>query len=140
MLAEVANMSGTWVLNVKRSQWGNKPSPTRVDLVIEHNEPALKYSGTTQAPDERGATSFSFTGAIDQKEYVVKEDTGERRVRFRRTSDNTVEGVYIGPDGKTQETTKTTISRDARTLIRHVTVKLPDSRTSRWTEVYEKSH
>jgi hypothetical protein len=138
-MADVANMSGTWTLNVKRSEWGNKPSPTRVDLVIEHSEPAFKYSGTAQAPDERGPSSFQFSGAIDQKEYPVKEDNSSRKARFKRTSDSTIEGVYIGPDGKTQETTKITLSRDGKTMVREVSIKLPDGRTSSWKEVYERT-
>jgi hypothetical protein len=137
--ADAANMSGTWSLNVKRSTWGDKPSPTRVDLVIEHNEPAFKYSGTTQAPDERGPTKFEFAGAIDGKDYAVKEDgsTG-RKARFRRISGNVIEGIYTGPDGKTAETTKLTLARDSKTLSRETRIKLPDGRESKWTEVYEK--
>jgi hypothetical protein len=137
--ADVANMSGNWALNVKRSTWRDKPSPVRVDLVIQHNEPAFKYSGTAQAPDERDASTFEFSGAIDEKEYPVKENgNASRKARFKRTADNTVEGVYIGPDGKTAESTRTTLSRDGKTLVRRVQVKLPDGRVSTWTEVYEK--
>jgi hypothetical protein len=137
--AEVANMSGIWALNVKRSDWGNKPAPTRVDLVIEHNEPSFKYSGTAQAPDERGPSKFEFSGAIENKEYSVKEDTGERKARFRRTSDSSVEGIYVGGDGKVQETTTTKILPDGKTLVRQVRIKLPDGRVSSWSEVYEKA-
>jgi hypothetical protein len=138
LYAEVANMSGTWALNVKRSDWGKKPSPTRVDLVIEHNEPAFKYHGTSQAPDERGPSTFDFNGRIDEKDYPVKEDTGERKARFKRLSDTTVEGVYTGPGGKTQEVTKTIVSRDGKTLERQVRIKLADGTVSRWSEIYEK--
>ena len=137
--ADVGNMSGNWALNVKRSTWGDKPSPVRVDLVIEHSEPSFKYSGSAQAPDERGASTFEFAGAIDEKEYPVKENgTAARKARFKRTADNAIEGVYIGGDGKPAESTRTTLSRDGKTLIRRVQIKLPDGRTSQWTEVYEK--
>jgi hypothetical protein len=136
--AEVASMTGTWALNVKRSDWGKKPSPARVDLVIEHNEPAFKYRGTSQPPDERGPSTFEFTGKIDSKEYPVKEGATERKARFKRLSDHVVEGVYLGPDGKTAEVTKTTVSRDGKTLEREVRIELPDGTTSRWKEIYEK--
>jgi hypothetical protein len=136
---DVANMSGIWTLNVKRSDWGKKPPPTRVDLVIEHNEPSFRYSGTAQPPDERGPSKFEFTGAIDNKEYIVTEDTGKRKARFRRTSDNSVEGVYLDMDGKVQETTTTTVLRDGKTMVRQVRIKLPDGRMSTWSEVYEKA-
>jgi hypothetical protein len=132
-------MSGNWALNVKRSNWGDKPSPVRVDIVINHNEPAFKYSGSSQAPDERDASTFEFSGAIDDKEYPVTENgKTARKAKFKRTARNTVEAVYFGPDGKQAETTRTTLSRDGKTLVRQVRVKLPDGRVSRWTEVYEK--
>jgi hypothetical protein len=139
LYADVANMSGTWALNVKRSNWGDKPSPVRVDIVVEHHEPALKYSGSSQAPDERDASTFEFNGAIDDKAYSVTENgKASRKAKFKRTGDNTVEAVYFGPDGKQAETTRTTLWGDGKTLIRQVRIKLPDGRLSTWTEVYEK--
>jgi hypothetical protein len=132
-------MSGTWALNVKRSNWGDKPSPVRVDIVIEHREPAFKYSGSSQAPDERDASTFEFNGAIDDKEYpVIENGKSTRKAKFKRTADNTVEAVYFGPDGKQAESTRTTLSRDGKTLVRQVRIKLPDGRISSWSEVYEK--
>jgi hypothetical protein len=137
--AEVANMSGAWALNVKRSTWGDKPSPTRVDLTIQHNEPSFKYSGTAQPPDERAASTFEFSGAIDEKEYTVTENgKAARKVRYKRTGDNTIEGVFMGTDGTSAEMTRTTLARDGKTLVRNVRIKLPDGRVSTWTEVYEK--
>jgi hypothetical protein len=138
LLADVANMSGTWALNVRRSAWGNTTSPTRVDLVIEHNEPSFKYKGTSQTPNESAPSTFEFSGAIDDKEYTVKENRGQRKVRFKRTSDNAIEGVYFGPDGKTAEHTTMRLLRDGKTLVRQVRMKLPDGTDASWTEVYEK--
>src|SRR4029450_8737000 len=101
LYGNVANMSGTWALNVKRSTWGDKLSPVRGDIVVEHNEPALKYSVSSQAPDERDASTFEFNGAIDDKTYTVTENgKATRKAKFKRTADNTVEAVYFGPDGK----------------------------------------
>ena len=139
LYADAANMSGTWALNVKRSTWGDKPSPVRVDITIEHNEPAIKYSGSSQAPDERDASTFEFSGAIDNKDYSVTENgKTTRKARFKRTADNTVEAVYFDPDGKEAENTRMTLSRDGKTLVRQVRVKLPDGRISTWSEVYER--
>jgi hypothetical protein len=139
LYADVANMSGTWALNVKRSTWGDKPSPVRVDITIEHNEPAFKYSGSSQAPDERAASTFEFNGAVDDKEYPVSENgKATRKARFKRTADNAVEAVYFDPDGKQAETARMSLSRDGKTLVRQVRVKLPDGRLSTWSEVYEK--
>ena len=136
--ADVANMSGNWALNVKRSDWGKRSAPSRVDLVIEHNEPSFKYRGTTQSTDERGPSTFEFNGAIDDKQYPVKEDKSERKARFKRTSDNAIEGVYFGPDGKPAERTTMRLLRDGKTLVMQVRLKLPDGTENSWTEVYEK--
>ncbi len=139
LYAEVANMSGTWALNVKRSTWGDKPSPVRVDIKVEHNEPAFKYFGSSQAPDERDAATFEFSGAIDDKAYPVTENgKTARKARFKRSADNTVEAVYFGPHGKEAEKTRMTLARDGKTLVRQVRVKLPDGRVNTWREVYEK--
>ena len=42
---QAADLSGTWQLNVERSHWGKHPKPTSGTVVIEHHEPAFKYSG-----------------------------------------------------------------------------------------------
>lgn len=140
LLADAYNMSGTWALNVKRSTWGQKPAPVRVDLTIQHNEPSLKYSGSVQPAGEQTPSKFSFDGAIDGKEYTVKDDTGSYKVRLTRKSDSVVEAVTIGHDGKTHETSTVTMQRDGKTMIRKLKAKLPDGRTSEWTEIYEKQH
>src|SRR4051812_36352316 len=93
LLADVANMSGTWVLSDSRSRFGNNPHPSEVFLTIEHNEPKLKYQGTVNRPQEGAITDFRFDGAIDGKEYTVKEESGERKTTFRRLNDRSVESV-----------------------------------------------
>src|SRR6266436_1385416 len=68
LAADVANMSGTWILEVQKSKWNSKPPPQSVRITIEHNEPKLKYEGTiTDANDV--TKKFSFDGAIDGKDY-----------------------------------------------------------------------
>jgi len=138
LFAGVANMSGTWKLNVKRSEWGNKPAPDHVFITIEHNDPSLKYSGSVQAPGESNESKFEFNGAIDGKEYTLKDDEGTHRVRMTRKSDNSIETVMIGPDGETQGTSTTTLAADGKTMFRKVRAKLANGQTSEWTEVYEK--
>ena len=133
-----ANMSGTWKLNVKRSEWGKKPAPHHVFLTIEHNDPTLKYSGAVQAPGEREESKFKFEGAVDGKEYKLSDDEGDRSIRFTRKSENTVESLMKSPDGKTEETAETTVLRDGKTLVRKIRAKLPDGTYTQWTEIYEK--
>ena len=44
--AQVTDLSGTWQLNVQKSSWGNHPKPNGGTVVIEHHEPAFKYTCT----------------------------------------------------------------------------------------------
>ena len=137
MAAEVANMSGNWTLNVKRSKWGKKPPPQSVSITIDHKEPQLKYTGVVTQSTESGPTKFEFAGAIDGKEYVVTEGGSQRKVTVRRLNDTSTTSTLRTDDPKTEETTKTTISGDGRTLIREVKHRGPDG-SREWTEIYEK--
>ncbi len=64
------NFSGTWKLNVSKSDFGPLPGPTsRID-VIEHNDPVLKDS--TSAEAAQGKQTFVSTYTTDGKEVVNK--------------------------------------------------------------------
>ena len=134
--AEVADMSGTWQLNVKRSKWGKRASPESVVLQIDHKEPKLKYTGkVTDA--QGGVSTFSFDGAIDGKEYPVKEGDTERKITIKRLSPYTTTAEYKSADGKVNEVTTNTTSRDGKTLVRRVTRTDAEGKTT-WTEAYDK--
>jgi hypothetical protein len=135
-LAEVANMSGTWVLNPARSRFGKNPSPGNVSLTIEHKEPALKYSGTVNHPNEGHIIDFRFDGAIDGKPYTIREDRGDRTTTFRRVSDRVVESRSKWSDGDLKSTI--TISSDGRTLERRMEFSDREGKKRDWVEIYEK--
>src|SRR5437016_13373913 len=67
--ADVADLSGNWILNVPRSKWHGTPPPSTGRLAIEHREPNLKYESTVTASDGKTQT-FTFDGAIDGKEHA----------------------------------------------------------------------
>jgi hypothetical protein len=135
--ADVANMTGSWKLNVKKSKF-DKAAPTDVTLRIEHNEPAFKYSGSVTGSQEGHPDTFEFTGAIDEKIYPVKEsaNTG-RTIKFKRKSNNTVESWSSDRDN-VEEYAETTVSNDGKTLIRTMNVKHKDGTRRTWTEFYDK--
>jgi hypothetical protein len=135
-LAEVANMSGTWSLNVERSRFGNNPHPGNVALTIQHNEPSFSYSGTVNHPNEGHMIDFNFDGGIDGKEYTVKEDRGDRKTTFRRVNDRVVESRSKWSDGEL--TSRITISSDGRTLERRMEFKDREGKKRDWIEIYEK--
>jgi hypothetical protein len=63
------NYSGTWKLNVDKSDFGPLPPPTsRID-VVEHSEPNLKVQ-TTQDDATQGKQEYTLTMATDGKEVT----------------------------------------------------------------------
>ena len=139
LAADVANMSGTWVLNLKRSKFDSKmTSPGTVILEIQHNEPSLKYSGTVSRAGEKEPTKFEYSGAIDGKQYQAKEDQNTRTIVFRRRTQRSVESHSTLQDGKSKEYALITMSRDGKTLNRQIKFTDPNGAVRQWTEVYEK--
>jgi len=136
LAAAVANMGGTWMLDQKRSRFADDMRPGQVTLTIEHDDPQLKYSGTTNNPTEGAINDFSYDGAVDGKEHVVKQDKGDRRVTFKRINGRTVESLSKGPEGEVRS--RITMSREGHSMERRMTVKAPDGKTRRWVEVYTK--
>jgi hypothetical protein len=136
--ADVANMTGSWKLNVKKSKFEKNAAPLDVLLKIEHAEPALKYSGTVTGSQEGHPDTFEFNGAIDDKIYPVKEsvDTG-RTIKFKRKSNNAVESWSSDKNGM-EEYAVTTLSSDGKSLVRTMNVKQKDGSRRTWTEFYDK--
>ncbi|HEY6392112.1 MAG TPA: hypothetical protein VIX89_12585 [Bryobacteraceae bacterium] len=71
------NFSGTWKLNVSKSEFGPLPSPDSRTDVIEHNDPVLKVS--TSAESAQGKQNFNVTYTTDGKEVVNKQ--GPREIK-----------------------------------------------------------
>ena len=135
---EVASLNGVWTLNVKESRWpAGRKAPQNVVITIEHQEPKLKYNGEVTLADDGRTSRFSFDGAIDGREYTATEDGGERKVTFRRESDNTIRSTMTSMDGSRVETATNVVSANGKRLTRRITLKTPDE-TLRWTEVYDK--
>ena len=133
--ADVTNMSGVWKLNVKKSKFEKNGAPLNVELRIQHNEPALKYSGSVQRNQESSPDTFEFDGAIDEKIYPVKEtNTTGRTIKFKRQSPRSVESW--SSDSTMEEHAVTTVT--GNTLIRKIHVKQKDGKVRDWTEVYDK--
>ncbi|HWQ52629.1 MAG TPA: hypothetical protein VN442_03020 [Bryobacteraceae bacterium] len=131
-----ANLTGTWHLNVAKSHWGSKPKPASVVLQIQHQEPALQYSGTVTEANEDGR-SFTFTGAIDGKSYPMTGALGAGTAVLKRVDAATYETVFRSDDGTRKETARTSLSRNGRYLTRRIRLETPGD-TKTWTEVYER--
>ena len=71
------NFSGTWKLNLSKSDFGPLPAPSSRTDVIEHADPALKVSTIAENPQGRQATTANYT--TDGKEVMNK--LGPREVK-----------------------------------------------------------
>jgi hypothetical protein len=68
LLAQKPNFSGTWTLNVSKSDFGPLPAPTgRVD-VIEHKDPVLKMSSIVESAQGKQSLVANYT--TDGKEVA----------------------------------------------------------------------
>jgi hypothetical protein len=130
--AKVLNMSGTWKLNVEKSDFGPKGST----LKIVHKEPAFKLSYTATYPEGQ-QDSAEFDGAIDGKPYKETGPQGGSTATFRRINDSTVERTLTSPDGKTTDTVTLTVSKDGKVFTGKGTGKGTEGEY-KYSVVYEK--
>ena len=135
--ADPTNLTGSWRLNVDRSIWGSRPKPVSIVLEIQHNEPALTYSGVVIYSGEE-ARAFSFAGAVDGKRYEMVRSFGAGSVILHRIDAATFESTFSTQDGRWVETTRTGISPDGKRLMRSIRLQSP-SGVSTSTEVYDRN-
>src|SRR5579872_613539 len=70
-LAAKPNFSGTWTLNVSKSDFGMLPGPTSRTDVIEHNDPALKDAVTQET--QQGPQNATLNYTTDGKEATNEQ-------------------------------------------------------------------
>jgi len=69
------NLTGTWKLDVSKSEFGAMPGPSSMTRVITHNDPAMTVK-TTQA-GQRGEFTTELKYTTDGKESVNTTRMGE---------------------------------------------------------------
>ena len=100
--AKILNTSGTWKLNVEKSDFGKEPKPQSIMVKVVHKEPAFKYS-VTGTNAEGQPINVEFDGAIDGKPYKETGTQGGTTVTYKRTNDSTIEGRHL-PMGQPPKT------------------------------------
>ena len=134
--AEVSNFSGTWKLNVEKSDSGKRPKPKDATLTIEHKDPSIKFSITGTAGNGK-PMKIEFSGSVDGKEYPVVGSPYSSKLAITRVNDSRTKGVATSADGKTVETYTVTLSKNGKTLTRKGIVKGPDGEF-KTLHIYEK--
>ena len=130
---DAANLTGTWDLQVGKSEWGKKEKPVSAEVTIQHNEPQIQYKGTVVTGPNGESRTFEFSGAIDG----VAKPNEKGHLVMKRVDDRTTVSEVKSADGKTVETTRTTVSRDGKTLNRRIYAEGPQG-SMVWNEVYTR--
>ena len=134
--AGAVNTTGTWKLNVEKSDYGKRPKPKEVTVTIEHKEPSLKYT-VTGTDGEGKPLNIQFSGAIDGKEYPLIGSPNVAKVSVKRINDRTTEAVGKSGDGKVVENVTVAVSADGKTFTRTAKITSPEGSFT-MKGVYEK--
>ena len=65
-----ANLTGTWKLNVAKSDFGVLPGPDKETFIVEHNDPVIKITVNAEGP--QGKQDYVIESSTDGKEHVNK--------------------------------------------------------------------
>lgn len=109
------NLSGTWALQVDKSDFGPMAVPTKRIDVIEHQEPKLTIKRTIVFPT--GETTSTLVYAVDGKPY--KNVAGGAEITSTLKWDGPVlvmTSTVASPQGEVGITDRYTLSGDGKTL------------------------
>ncbi|HTL05382.1 MAG TPA: hypothetical protein VL241_06510 [Gemmatimonadales bacterium] len=111
----VPNLSGTWVLQVDKSNFGEMPGPQSRTDVIEHAEPKLTIKRTVVSA--AGETTSTLVYAVDGKPYKNMVGPSELTSTLKWDGQALVMvSTLTTPQGDVTITDKYTLSADGKTL------------------------
>jgi hypothetical protein len=122
------DFSGTWKLNVAKSDFGILGGPTSRTDVITHKDPSLAVSGTAEGPQGKQEVSLNYT--IDGKEAVNKIGDREIKSTLKWAGSNLViNSKFIYNDADVVGEENWTLSADGKTLTiaRHFSSSLGEA-------------
>lgn len=122
--ADKPNLTGNWILNVKKSEFGPAPGPDKFERKIEHKDPEMKMT-TTQAFQGQERTS-DVVYTIDGAEHVVKVGQAEAKITATwKGNDLEVKSVRQVQDSEISAVETWTLSEDGKTLSTVSHIKAP---------------
>jgi hypothetical protein len=132
-LAAAPNLSGSWVLNVAKSQYGQFPAPEVMIRQIQYADPALSLSTYQKGAQGEVTTGLKYT--TDGMPVVNGENKGSAHWEKNK--------LVIETSRDYQKATLTqreewTISADGKTLTIDTHVKLPNGEFD-VKQVFEKA-
>jgi hypothetical protein len=131
------NASGTWNLDLTKSEFGEVPKPKSAHLTVAIKGKRLSWTSDVVGADGNRVRTF-FDGAMDGKEYPVRNepDAGAVSASYTLNKDGTTHAAIKSPTGRMEMTIS--LSRDAKTLI--IKNELIDNSCEKvtWSEVWSR--
>jgi len=132
-LAAAPNLSGNWILNLAKSQYGQFPAPEIMMRQIQHTDPALSMSTYQKGAQGEVTTELKYT--TDGKPAV----NGENKGSAHWDNDKLVIETSRDYQGtKLTQHEEWTLSTDGKTLTISTHVKLPNGEFD-VRQVFEKA-
>lgn len=117
----VPNLSGTWVLDAAKSDFGMMPAPSGRTDVIDHKEPALTINRTVVTPNGEVKTALAY--AVDGKPHVNKAGTNEiSSVLSWEGAVLVMVSTIETPNGQAILTDRYSLSEDGKALTQRRTI------------------
>jgi hypothetical protein len=131
------NASGTWNIDLAKSEFGAAPKPKSAHLTIFVKGNSLSWTSDVVRADGNRIKQF-FDGAIDGKEYRVRSepDAGAVSASYTLNKDGTTHSALKSSTGRMETTIS--VSPDAKTLI--IKNELIDNSGEKvtWSEVWRR--
>ena len=121
LAAAAPNLSGSWVLNLAKSQYGQFPAPEVMIRKIQHADPALSMSTYQKGAQGEVTTELKYT--TDGKPVVNGENQGSAHWEGDRL---VIETSRDYQKTKLTQREEWTLSPDGKTLSIATHVKLPN--------------
>jgi hypothetical protein len=132
-LAAAPNLSGNWMLNLAKSQYGQFPAPEVMLRTIQHKDPALSRS--TDQKGAQGEVTTELKYSTDGQPVVNGENKGAAHWDNDKLVIETARD-YQG--AKLSQREEWTLSADGKTLTIATHVKLPNGEFD-VKQVFEKT-
>ena len=116
-VAQAPNLSGTWVLQIDKSDFGMMPAPTSRTDVITHAEPNLTIKRSIES-QQTGKVSSDLVYAVDGKEWKNTTADGNE-IKSTLKWDGAVlvvTSLITTPQGDATITDRFSLSGDGKTL------------------------
>jgi hypothetical protein len=132
-LAAAPNLSGNWVLNIAKSQYGQFPAPEIMTRQIRHDDPALSMS--TYQKGAQGEVTTELKYSTDGKPAVNGANQGSAHWEGQKL---VIESSREYQGTRLSQREEWTLSPDGKTLAIATHLKLPNGEFD-VKQVFEKA-